>query len=90
VQHLLAFLAIAIDCRSGSYLAHTQGKRHQENIGRRAAREAQRLNAAPTLTIKKPTRPKAPRIGRPGYNTVMMLIMIMIMIMVTVMVMVMV
>ncbi len=52
---------------SGSYLAHTQGKRHQENIGRRAAREAQRLNTAPSLAIKKPTRPKAPRIGRPGF-----------------------
>jgi hypothetical protein len=25
------------------------------------------LNAAPVPTIKKPTRPKAPRIGRPGY-----------------------
>ena len=57
---------LPFDCAAGSYLAHTQGKRHQENIGRRAAREAQRLNAAPVATIKKPTRPKAPRIGRPG------------------------
>jgi splicing factor 3A subunit 2 len=61
------FLSSLFYCLSGSYLAHTQGKRHQENIGRRAAREAQRLNAAPSLTIKKPTRPKAPRIGRPGF-----------------------
>lgn len=61
-------LCLTLHPTEGSYLAHTQGKRHQENIGRRAAREAQRLNTAPTLTIKKPTRPKAPRIGRPGYR----------------------
>ena len=63
----ISFATFTIHGPEGSYLAHTQGKRHQENIGRRAAREAQRLNTAPTLTIKKPTRPKAPRIGRPGY-----------------------
>jgi hypothetical protein len=67
---LISFQRINFIFFSGSYLAHTQGKRHQENIGRRAAREAQRLNAAPIATIKKPTRPKAPRIGRPGYDII--------------------
>ncbi|XP_065902815.1 splicing factor 3A subunit 2-like [Dysidea avara] len=53
----------------GSYLAHTQGKKkHQYNLGRRLAKEA---NDAPAQIL--PERPKADvkkfvKIGRPGYK----------------------
>ena len=55
----------------GSYLAHTQGRKHQTNLQRRAAREAQ-LNkdkdpgaqGVSSVQIKK----NVVKIGRPGYN----------------------
>jgi splicing factor 3A subunit 2 len=56
----------------GNYLAHTQGKKHQENLGKRAAKEAAERSAAlpqPLSFGSVPTR-KAIKIGRPGYTIV--------------------
>lgn len=52
----------------GSYLAHTQGKKHQENLARRAAKEAK--DAPQQLAPEKPrVEPKKfVKIGRPGYR----------------------
>lgn len=33
-------LCLTLHSNEGSYLAHTQGKKHQTNLARRAAREA--------------------------------------------------
>jgi splicing factor 3A subunit 2 len=43
-NHLGSFeckLCLTLHTTEGNYLAHTQGKRHQQNLGRRAAREEQ-------------------------------------------------
>ncbi|KAM0788745.1 Splicing factor 3A subunit 2 [Microbotryomycetes sp. NB124-2] len=68
-------LCLTLHTNEGSYLAHTQGKKHQTNLARRAARDsynpdqyAQQLaaqqaaqkNAVPTKTFIK--------IGSPGYQ----------------------
>lgn len=66
-------LCLTLHTNEGSYLAHTQGKKHQTNLARRAAREAREtaydsnrlLTAAPTDTVPKKTFFK---IGRPGYR----------------------
>ncbi len=54
----------------GSYLAHTQGKRHQSNLGMRAAMEAKNA-AGGTMIIKKDDdklKKKTIKIGRPAYK----------------------
>jgi splicing factor 3A subunit 2 len=62
-----------------NYLAHTQGKRHQQNIARRAAKEAREKGLdpasaapfpAPIALTQTPQQqgPRAARIGRPGYR----------------------
>ena len=56
----------------GSYLAHTQGKKHQTNLARRAAREQKEgkaqdgslLPASMNVQVKRNTV----KIGRPGYK----------------------
>jgi splicing factor 3A subunit 2 len=52
----------------GSYLAHTQGKKHQTNLARRAARDAKdaQLTIAPTASTVQ--RKVFLKIGRPGYR----------------------
>ena len=51
----------------GNYLAHTQGKRHQNNLARRAARDAADNSAS--IGVKKKTEVrKTIKIGRPGYK----------------------
>lgn len=60
-------LCLTLHNNEGNYLAHTQGKRHQENLARRAAREAKEQQYRPN----KPTMVAARRmmkIGRPGYK----------------------
>ncbi|KAJ3041580.1 Splicing factor 3A subunit 2 [Rhizophlyctis rosea] len=68
-------LCLTLHNNEGSYLAHTQGKKHQTNLARRAARDAQEGSnlalggttggvAAPKIQPKK----IAVKIGRPGYN----------------------
>jgi splicing factor 3A subunit 2 len=45
-NHLGSFeckLCLTLHTTEGNYLSHTQGKRHQQNLGRRAAREEQVL-----------------------------------------------
>eukprot|EP01039_Chlorochromonas_danica_P010534 gene10534-11671_t len=69
-NHLGTFeckLCLTLHPNEGNYLAHTQGKRHQYNLGRRAAMEAK--NAAPrTMVTKEVPVQRTIRIGRPGYK----------------------
>lgn len=65
-------LCLTLHNNEGSYLAHTQGKKHQANLGRRAAREA--ATNATAASLVQPTqkteapKPALPKIGRPGYK----------------------
>jgi len=75
-NHLGSFeckLCLTLHNNDGSYLAHTQGRRHQMNLARRAARE-QRDSANPqpvlTQTVKKIKPKKTVKIGRPGYKVI--------------------
>ncbi|CAF1512676.1 unnamed protein product, partial [Rotaria sordida] len=59
-------LCLTLHNNEGSYLAHTQGKKHQSNLARRAARENQQSS-----DIVQPIKPhyevrKFIKIGRPG------------------------
>lgn len=61
-------LCLTLHTNEGSYLAHTQGKKHQTNLARRAARDMKdaQLNIAPTA---QPIQRKVfLKIGRPGYR----------------------
>lgn len=60
-------LCLTLHNNEGNYLAHTQGKRHQSNLARRAAMEAKN---APTRVISQKTAPrtKSIKIGKPGYK----------------------
>src|ERR1700712_641148 len=64
-------LCLTVHQNDGSYLAHTQGRKHQTNLARRAAKEAKegqdKEGLIPGLQqgqIKKQTI----KIGRPGYK----------------------
>lgn len=67
-------LCLTLHNNEGSYLAHTQGKKHQTNLARRAAKEAQEsqnqnvplhsASNAAKIKVKKVTV----KIGRPGYK----------------------
>ena len=60
-------LCLTLHPNEGNYLAHTQGKRHQYNLGRRAAMEAKA--AAPKAMINKEVAKRTViRIGKPGYK----------------------
>lgn len=69
-NHLGSFeckLCLTLHVSEGNYLAHTQGKKHQYNLGRRAAMEAK--NAAPKPVVQKEAPVKRHiKIGRPGYK----------------------
>lgn len=61
-------LCLTLHNNEGSYLAHTQGKKHQSNLARRAARDSQQAAAG-----IQPVKPhvevrKFIKIGRPGYK----------------------
>ncbi|KAI9306916.1 hypothetical protein BJ944DRAFT_262757 [Cunninghamella echinulata] len=68
-------LCLTLHSNEGSYLAHTQGKKHQTNLARRAAKEARE-----SATFQPPVGPPKPqssahskkstiiKIGRPGYR----------------------
>jgi splicing factor 3A subunit 2 len=63
-------LCLTIHTNEGNYLAHTQGKRHQQNIARRLAKDAfeqQGLLPGQSKTDGKTQRTVA-KIGRPGYR----------------------
>ncbi|PKY05250.1 hypothetical protein P168DRAFT_252519 [Aspergillus campestris IBT 28561] len=65
-------LCLTVHQNDGSYLAHTQGRKHQTNLARRAAREQREgknqdpanLPGAMGVQVKKQTI----KIGRPGYK----------------------
>lgn len=67
-------LCLTLHNNEGSYLAHTQGKKHQANLGRRAAKEAQQNaanNGVPVGVPKvEPPKPVVMKIGRPGYKVI--------------------
>lgn len=70
-------LCLTAHANDGSYLAHTQGKKHQTNLARRAARDQAAVNPQgidPTTGLPLnaasniPVRRNIIRIGRPGYK----------------------
>uniref|UniRef100_A0AAV1T8Y6 Matrin-type domain-containing protein n=1 Tax=Peronospora matthiolae TaxID=2874970 RepID=A0AAV1T8Y6_9STRA len=70
-------LCLTLHNNEGNYLAHTQGKRHQTNLARRAAKEAAEaahstaaanLQAARAAAAAAAARPRALKIGLPGYK----------------------
>eukprot|EP00890_Picochlorum_soloecismus_P001729 jgi/Picsp_1/2557/NSC_00788-R1_splicing factor subunit 2 len=60
-------LCLTLHKNEGSYLAHTQGKRHQQNMAKRAAMEAAEKEMAPAPQRRVAIR-KTVKIGRPGYR----------------------
>ncbi|XP_078179420.1 uncharacterized protein LOC144573508 [Carex rostrata] len=61
-------LCLTLHNNEGNYLAHTQGKRHQTNLAKRAAREAKDAPAQPQPHKRKVSVKKSVKIGRPGYR----------------------
>lgn len=64
-------LCLTVHQNDGSYLAHTQGRKHQTNLARRAAKDAQMgkkqeegFTGANAIQIRK----NFVKIGRPGYK----------------------
>jgi len=60
-------LCLTLHTNEGSYLAHTQGKKHQINLARRAAKEKQDATVQPQPQTSSGPR-KTVKIGRPGYR----------------------
>lgn len=60
-------LCLTLHSNEGNYLAHTQGKRHQQNLAKRAAREAAEKPSMP-VAQKRVQPKKTIKIGRPGYR----------------------
>ena len=60
-------LCLTLHKNEGNYLAHTQGKRHQQNLAKRAAREAVEQSVAPAPQRRVAVR-RTVKIGRPGYK----------------------
>eukprot|EP00408_Alexandrium_pacificum_P014755 CAMPEP_0171236002 /NCGR_PEP_ID=MMETSP0790-20130122/42230_1 /TAXON_ID=2925 /ORGANISM="Alexandrium catenella, Strain OF101" /LENGTH=242 /DNA_ID=CAMNT_0011702317 /DNA_START=42 /DNA_END=770 /DNA_ORIENTATION=+ len=60
-------LCLTLHTNEGSYLAHTQGKKHQINLARRAAKEKQDATIQPQPNVSGGPR-KTVKIGRPGYR----------------------
>lgn len=69
-------LCLTVHQNDGSYLAHTQGKKHQTNLARRAAKEAKEAKdrdaimngTAGGLYAGVQVRRNVVKIGRPGYK----------------------
>jgi splicing factor 3A subunit 2 len=65
-------LCLTVHQNDGSYLAHTQGRKHQTNLARRAAREQKegrdRDGAVPGMGQQIAVRKNVIKIGRPGYK----------------------
>jgi len=62
-------LCLTLHNNEGSYLAHTQGKKHQANLARRAAKEKSEAPGS-SAVLPKPNVDirKFVKIGRPGYK----------------------
>lgn len=74
-------LCLTLHSNEGSYLAHTQGKKHQANLARRAAKDAvthvgmptipsSNVPVAPQVMVPVPIRRNMVKIGRPGYKII--------------------
>ena len=61
-------LCLTLHNNEGSYLAHTQGKKHQANLAQRAAKEAKDNTAQPAPLAQKVGVKDFIRIGTPGYK----------------------
>ena len=65
-------LCLTLHTNEASYLTHTQGKKHTDNLKRRAFKEAQEAGAQAQLAgpaLAKPVdKKKFVKIGRPGYK----------------------
>ncbi|KAF4122530.1 splicing factor 3A subunit 2 [Geosmithia morbida] len=70
-------LCLTVHQNDGSYLAHTQGKKHQTNLARRAAREQRTAGSSSSSSQRNlleqqqqqaQSRRNAIKIGRPGYK----------------------
>jgi splicing factor 3A subunit 2 len=61
-------LCLTLHNNEGNYLAHTQGKRHQQNLARRAAKEAKDNPTLPQAQRNQIKPKKSVKIGRPGYR----------------------
>lgn len=61
-------LCLTLHNNEGSYLAHTQGKKHQSNLARRAAKEAKDSPSLPNPAKQRRDLKKFIKIGRPGYR----------------------
>nr|CAG4646528.1 EOG090X0C5N [Macrothrix elegans] len=61
-------LCLTLHNNEGSYLAHTQGKKHQSNLARRAAKDAKDSPIQPSLDKPRVDIRKFVKIGRPGYR----------------------
>jgi splicing factor 3A subunit 2 len=62
-------LCLTLHNNEGSYLAHTQGKKHQANLARRAAKEKAEAPSQASANTKAPVDiRKFVKIGRPGYK----------------------
>ncbi|KAJ2005620.1 CWF complex protein sap62 [Coemansia thaxteri] len=64
-------LCLTLHNNEGSYMAHTQGKKHQANLARRVALEA-KDNDSSNVSVRASAAPKVKKnvvkIGRPGYK----------------------
>ena len=62
-------LCLTVHTNEGNYLAHTQGKKHQQNLAKRAARDAaENPQVAVSNRRKVLPRKNLVKIGRPGYR----------------------
>lgn len=61
-------LCLTLHNNEASYLAHTQGKKHQSNLARRAAKEAKETPSQPAPEKARVDIKKFVKIGRPGYR----------------------
>lgn len=61
-------LCLTLHNNEGSYLAHTQGKKHQANLARRAAKDAKDAPILPATEKPRVDVKKFVKIGRPGYR----------------------
>ena len=61
---------MTLHSNEGSYLAHTQGKKHQNNLAQRAAKDAKDGDVAPAALLARRSTAvkKIVKIGRPGFR----------------------
>lgn len=63
-------LCLTVHATEASYLSHTQGRKHQTNLARRAAKEKLTQNVLPQP--KTVAHKRGIKIGRPGYRVTKM------------------